>query len=61
MANKIYNYCMSKPYDWTGRRSEIKTTVKKTALVFALDNGEDLDEVFGAVEEVTDMIIGREK
>lgn len=58
MANRVYAYCMSKPYRWEkANRDDIRITVKKTALNFALDNGEDLDEVFDTVDAVTEMIL----
>ena len=60
MAAKLYSYCMSKPYAWTkGNAEDVRITVKKTALNFALEMGEDITEVFNVVDTVTKMIGGK--
>ena len=60
MANKLYTYCMSKPYAWTkGTTADIRVTVKKVALEFALEMCEDITEAITAVDVVTQMIGGR--
>lgn len=57
MARKLYDYCISKPYAWAkGNMEDVRIIVKKTALNFALDMGEDITEVFAAVDAVTEMI-----
>lgn len=60
MAKKLYIYCMSKPYAWAkGTTADIRVTVKKVALEFALEMGEDITEAITAVDVVTQMIGGR--
>lgn len=60
MAAKLYSYCMSKPYAWAkGNTEDVRITVKKTALNFALEMGEDITEVFDVVDTVTKMIGGK--
>lgn len=60
MAAKLYSYCLSKPYAWTkGTAQDIRVTVKKVALEFALEMGEDITEAITAVDAVTQMIGGR--
>lgn len=60
MAKKLYTYCMSKPYAWAkGTAQDIRVTVKKVALEFALCNNADIAEVMEAVNTVSDMIGGR--
>jgi len=60
MASKLYTYCMSKPYAWAkGTTADIRVTVKKVALEFALEMGEDITEAITAVDVVTQMIGGR--
>ena len=59
MAKKIYNYCMAKPYFRNMRmteRNDIYWAVKKTALIFALDEHENLNSVMAEVNAVTEMI-----
>lgn len=60
MATKLYSYCLSKPYAWAkGTAQDIRVTVKKVALEFALEMGEDITEAITAVDAVTQMIGGR--
>lgn len=60
MAKKLYTYCMSKPYAWAkGTAQDIRVTVKKVALEFALTNDADIEEAMEAVDIVTQMIGGR--
>lgn len=60
MAAKLYSYCLSKPYAWAkGTTADIRVTVKKVALEFALEMGEDITEAITAVDAVTQMIGGR--
>lgn len=60
MAKKLYTYCLSKPYAWAkGTAQDIRITVKKVALEFALEMGEDITEAITAVDVVTQMIGGR--
>lgn len=60
MAAKLYSYCLSKPYAWAkGTTADIRVTVKKVALEFALEMGEDITEAITAVDTVTQMIGGR--
>lgn len=60
MAAKLYSYCLSKPYAWAkGTTADIRVTVKKVALEFALETGEDITEAITAVDVVTQMIGGR--
>lgn len=60
MAKKLYTYCMSKPYAWAkGTAQDIRVTVKKVALEFALCNNADIAEAMEAVDTVTQMIGGR--
>lgn len=60
MAAKLYTYCLSKPYSWTkGTAQDIRVAVKKVALEFALETGEDITEAITAVDAVTQMIGGR--
>ena len=60
MASKLYTYCLSKPYAWAkGTTADIMVAVKKVALEFALETGEDITEAITAVDTVTQMIGGR--
>ena len=57
MAKKLYDYCLTRPYAWSkAKLDDVRITVKKTALNFAIDMGEDITEVFAAVDAVTEMI-----
>ena len=60
MAIKIFNYCIGKPY-FKGKlqKNDVRPLVKKSALNFALDNGEDIAEAMNAVDEVTAMLLKR--
>ena len=58
MAKKLYDYCLTKPYAWFKANSEdVRIIVKKTALNFAIDMGEDITEAFAAVDAVAEMIM----
>lgn len=60
MANRLYNYCMSTRYfSRVQPREDVYHLVKKTALVFALDNMENLNEALSqeTLNAVTEMII----
>ena len=60
MAKKLYTYCMSKPYAWAkGTAADIRVTVKKVALEFALCNNADIAETMEAVDTVSEMIGGK--
>ena len=60
MAAKLYSYCLSKPYAWVkGNAEDVRIAVKKVALNFAIDMGEDITEVFDVVDTVTKMIGGK--
>ena len=58
MASKLYTYCLSRPYAWARAKPEdIRVTVKKTALNFAMETGEDITEAIETADEVTRMIM----
>ena len=58
MARKLYDYCLAKPYAWSKANSDdVRITVKKVALNFAIDMGEDITETMAVVDEVTSMIV----
>lgn len=58
MEKKLYIYCLSRPYAWARAKPEdIRVTVKKTALNFAMETGEDITEAIEATNEVTRMIV----
>ena len=40
-------------------RLDAKKTVKKTALIYALDNGIDIYSIMEEVDTVAEMIVGR--
>lgn len=58
MASKLYSYCMSRPYAWARAKPEdVYILVKKTALNFAMETGEDITEAIETTDEVTRMIM----
>lgn len=58
MASKLYSYCMSRPYAWARAKPEdVYILVKKTALNFAMETGEDITEAIETTNEVTKMIV----
>lgn len=58
MVKRIYDYCLARPY-FKGNADVDIISVRKTALNFAIDNGEDITEVMETVPAVYQMIKGR--